>query len=79
MPIIVNLDVMMAKRKISLNELSERVGLTLSNLSILKTGKAKAIRFSTLEAICRALDCQPSDILEYVNDEKKKQHKESTL
>jgi len=61
MPIIVNLDVMMAKRKISLNELSERVGLTLSNLSILKTGKAKAIRFSTLEAICRALDCQPSD------------------
>ena len=69
--IIVNLDVMMAKRKISLNELSERVGLTLSNLSILKTGKAKAIRFSTLEAICRALDCQPSDILEYVNDEKK--------
>jgi putative transcriptional regulator len=68
---IVNLDVMMAKRKISLNELSERVGLTLSNLSILKTGKAKAIRFSTLEAICRALDCQPSDILEYVNDEKK--------
>ena len=71
MPIIVNLDVMMAKRKISLNELSERVGLTLSNLSILKTGKAKAIRFSTLEAFCRALDCQPSDILEYVNDEKK--------
>ena len=71
MPIIVNLDVMMAKRKFSLNELSERVGLTLSNLSILKTGKAKAIRFSTLEAICRALDCQPSDILEYVNDEKK--------
>ena len=71
MPIIVNLDVMMAKRKISLNELSERVGLTLSNLSILKTGKAKAIRFSTLEAICRALDCQPSDNLEYVNDEKK--------
>ena len=71
MPIIVNLDVMMAKRKISLDELSERVGLTLSNLSILKTGKAKAIRFSTLEAICRALDCQPSDILEYVNDEKK--------
>lgn len=71
MPIIVNLDVMMAKRKISLNELSERVGLTLSNLSILKTGKAKAIRFSTLEAICKALDCQPSDILEYVNDETK--------
>ena len=72
MPIIVNLDVMMAKRKISLNELSERVGLTLSNLSILKTGKAKAIRFSTLAAICRALDCQPSDILEYVNDDKER-------
>ncbi|PWV46466.1 helix-turn-helix transcriptional regulator [Chitinophaga sp. S165] len=70
MPIIVNLDVMMAKRKISLNELSERVDLTLSNLSILKTGKAKAIRFSTLDAICKALSCQPSDILEYVNDEK---------
>ncbi|HEY0898674.1 MAG TPA: helix-turn-helix transcriptional regulator [Sphingobacteriaceae bacterium] len=69
MPIIVNLDVMMAKRKISLNELSERVDLTLSNLSILKTGKAKAIRFSTLEAICRALDCQPGDILEYVKTE----------
>lgn len=69
MPIIVNLDVIMAKRKISLNELSERVNLTLSNLSILKTGKAKAIRFSTLESICKALDCQPSDILEYVNDE----------
>jgi putative transcriptional regulator len=65
MPIIVNLDVMMAKRKISLNELSERVDLTLSNLSILKTGKAKAVRFSTLEAICKALDCQPGDILEY--------------
>ncbi|MDR0429001.1 MAG: helix-turn-helix transcriptional regulator [Tannerellaceae bacterium] len=71
MPIIVNLDVMMAKRKISLNELSERVNLTLSNLSILKTGKAKAIRFSTLEAICEALDCQPSDILEYASDEKR--------
>ncbi|HEU0226835.1 MAG TPA: helix-turn-helix transcriptional regulator [Arachidicoccus soli] len=68
MPIIVNLDVMMAKRKISLNELSERVNLTLSNLSILKTGKAKAIRFSTLDAICKALDCQPGDILEYVNE-----------
>ncbi|WP_316830461.1 helix-turn-helix transcriptional regulator [Pedobacter aquatilis] len=68
MAIIVNLDVMMARRKISLNELSERVGLTLSNLSILKTGKAKAIRFSTLEAICKALDCQPGDILEYVPD-----------
>ena len=71
MAIIVNVDVMLAKRKMSVTELSERVGLTLSNLSILKTGKAKAIRFSTLEAICRALDCQPSDILEYVNEEKK--------
>ena len=65
MAIIVNLDVMMAKRKMSLNELSERVGLTLSNLSILKTGKAKAIRFSTLEAICEVLDCQPGDLLEF--------------
>jgi putative transcriptional regulator len=65
MPIIVNLDVMMAKRKMSLNELSEKVELTLSNLSILKTGKAKAIRFSTLEAICKALECQPGDILEF--------------
>jgi len=71
MPIIVNLDVIMAKRKISLNELSERVDLTLSNLSILKTGKAKAIRFSTLDVICKTLDCQPGDILEYVNDEKR--------
>ena len=65
MAIIVNLDVMMAKRKMSLNELSEKVGLTLANLSILKTGKAKAIRFSTLEAICEVLDCQPGDILEF--------------
>lgn len=65
MAIIVNLDVMMAKRKMSLNELSQKVDLTLSNLSILKTGKAKAIRFSTLEAICRVLNCQPGDILEY--------------
>lgn len=70
MAIIVNLDVMMAKRKMSLNELSEKVGLTLSNLSILKTGKAKAIRFSTLEAICKVLDCQPADILEYVEEAK---------
>lgn len=70
MPIVVNLDVMMAKRKVSLNELSERVDLTLSNLSILNTGKAKAIRFSTLEAICKALDCQPGDILEFANTEK---------
>lgn len=68
MPIIVNLDVMMAKRKMSLNELSEKVGLTLANLSILKTGKAKAIRFSTLEAICKVLDCQPADILEYTEE-----------
>ena len=66
MPIIVNLDVMMAKRKMSLNELSEKVDLTLANLSILKTGKAKAVRFSTLEAICKVLNCQPGDILEYV-------------
>ncbi len=69
MPIIVNLDVMMAKRKMALNELSEKVDLTLSNLSILKTGKAKAIRFSTLDAICKVLDCQPGDILEYADDD----------
>ena len=66
--IIVNLDVMMARRKMSLNELSERVGITIANLSILKTGKAKAVRFSTLDAICRALDCSPGDILEYRPD-----------
>ena len=65
MPIIVNLDVMMAKRKISLGELAEKIDLTPANLSILKTGKAKAIRFSTLEAICKELDCQPGEILEY--------------
>lgn len=69
MPIIVNLDVMMAKRKMSLNELSDKVGVTLANLSILKTGKAKAVRFSTLEAICLALDCQPGDILEWREEE----------
>ena len=63
--IIVNLDVMMARRKMSLNELSGRVGITIANLSILKTGKARAVRFSTLDAICRALDCTPGDILEY--------------
>lgn len=63
--IVVNLDVMMAKRKISLNELSEKVGITLANLSILKNGKAKAVRLSTLDAICRALECTPGDILEY--------------
>jgi putative transcriptional regulator len=67
MPIIVNLDVMMARRKMSLNELSEKVDITLANLSILKTGKAKAVRFSTLESICKALNCQPGDILEYTN------------
>jgi putative transcriptional regulator len=66
MPIIVNLDVMMAKRKMSLNELSERVNITPANLSVLKTGKAKAIRFTTLEAICEVLKCQPGDILEWV-------------
>lgn len=65
MPIVINLDVMLAKRKVSLTELSVKVGITLSNLSILKTGKAKAIRLETLEAICKALDCQPGDILEY--------------
>ncbi len=73
MPIIVNLDVMMAKRKISLNELSNKVDITLSNLSILKTGKAKAVRFSTLEALCKALDCQPGDLLEYNNEGLKKE------
>lgn len=67
--ILINLDVMMAKRKMSLGELSERVGITLANLSILKNNRAKAVRLSTLDAICRALDCQPSDILEYVPDE----------
>lgn len=67
--IIVNLDVMMAKRKISLGELADRVGITIANLSVLKNNKAKAIRFSTLESICRELDCQPSDILEYVEDD----------
>ncbi len=66
MAIIVNLDVMMAKRKMSLNELAERVDVTVANLSVLKNNRAKAVRFSTLEAICKALDCQPGDILEYV-------------
>lgn len=69
MAIVVNLDVMMARRKMSLNELSQRVDITLANLSILKNNKARAVRFTTLEAICRALDCQPGDILEYVPDE----------
>ncbi|MBR4854314.1 MAG: helix-turn-helix transcriptional regulator [Alistipes sp.] len=68
MAIIVNLDVMLAKRKMSLSELSEKVDITIVNLSILKTGKAKAVRFSTLEAICKALNCQPGDILEYAPD-----------
>jgi putative transcriptional regulator len=68
MPIIVNLDVMLAKRKMSSGELAERVGITQANLSILKTGKAKAVRFSTLESICEALNCQPGDILEFVPD-----------
>ncbi len=72
MAIIVNLDVMMAKRKMSLNELSEKVDLTLSNLSILKTGKAKAIRFTTLDVVCKVLDCQPGDILEFVKEENSK-------
>jgi putative transcriptional regulator len=65
MPIIINLDVMMAKRKISSGELADKIGISQANLSILKTGKAKAVRFSTLEAICKALDCQPGDIIEY--------------
>jgi putative transcriptional regulator len=69
MTMIINIDVMLAKRKMSVTELSERVGITMANLSILKNGKAKAIRFSTLEAICKALDCQPGDILEYRNDD----------
>ena len=69
MPIIVNVDVMLAKRKMSSGELAEKVGITAANLSILKTGKAKAIRFSTLNAICQALECQPGDILEYREDE----------
>lgn len=68
MPIIVNLDVMLAKRKMSLSQLSEQVDVTIANLSVLKTNKAKAVRFSTLEAVCRALDCQPGDILEYVEE-----------
>ena len=66
--IVINLDVMMAKRKMSLNELSERVGITLANLSVLKNNKAKAIRFSTLDAICRALDCNVEDIIEFIKD-----------
>ncbi|MFE6169562.1 helix-turn-helix domain-containing protein [Viridibacillus arvi] len=69
MAIIINIDVLLAKRKMSVTELSERVGITMANLSVLKNGKAKAIRFSTLEGICKALDCQPGDILEYRNED----------
>lgn len=69
MPIVVNLDVMLAKRKMSLTQLSEKAGITISNMSILKSGKAKAIRFSTLEEICTILECQPGDILEHMDDE----------
>lgn len=69
MAIIINIDVMLAKRKMSVTELSERVGITMANISILKNGKAKAVKLSTLDAICRALDCQPGDILEYVKEE----------
>lgn len=69
MPIVINLDVMMARRKISAGELAERVGITPANLSILKNNKAKAVRFSTLEALCKALDCQPADLLEYVPED----------
>ena len=69
MPIVVNLDVMLARRKMSLTELSEQAGLTVANMSILKSGKAKGIRFSTLEEICRILDCQPGDILEYMTEQ----------
>jgi len=71
MPIVVNLDVMLAKRKMKSKDLAEIIGITTANLSILKSGKAKAVRFSTLEAICEALDCQPADILEYIEDEYK--------
>lgn len=68
MAIIINIDVMLAKRKMSVTELTEKVGITMANLSVLKNGKAKAVRFSTLEAICKALDCQPGDILEYKSE-----------
>ena len=69
MPIVINVDVMLAKRKMHSGELAEKIGISAANLSILKTGKAKAIRFTTLEAICKALDCQPGDILEYIEDD----------
>lgn len=68
MPIIINIDVMLAKRKMSVTELSERIGITMSNLSILKNGKAKAIRISTMDAICKVLECQPGDILEFIDN-----------
>jgi len=74
MAIIINIDVMLAKRKMSVTELTEKVGITMANLSILKNGKAKAIRFSTLEAICKALDCQPGDILEFRMDEEEEEN-----
>ncbi len=77
MAIIINLDVMLAKRKMSVTELAEKVGITMANISVLKNGKAKAIRFSTLEAACRALDCQPGDILEYKNGKKVKSETQS--
>lgn len=77
MPIIINIDVMLAKRKMSVTELTEKVGITMANLSILKNGRAKAVRLSTLEAICRALDCQPGDILEYKSEKEGKQDDES--
>jgi len=69
MPIVVNLDVMLARRKMSLTELSERIGINIANMSILKSGKARAIRFSTLDAICKVLECQPGEILEYLSEE----------
>ncbi|MBN8688690.1 MAG: helix-turn-helix transcriptional regulator [Chitinophagales bacterium] len=72
MPIVANLDVMLARRKMSLTELSEKVGIAIANLSILKTGKARAIRFSTLDDICRVLECQPGDILEYMSEKEYK-------
>lgn len=75
MAIIINIDVMLAKRKMSVTELTEKVGITMANLSILKNGKAKAVRFSTLEAICQALDCQPGDVLEYKNYQTRAKYK----
>lgn len=78
MAIIINIDVMLAKRKMSVTELAEKVGITLANISILKNGKAKAIRLSTLEAICKALDCQPADLLEYKSDPKNRNNMRGT-